>query len=157
MTKKSNEATTATNTRAATKSAAKRKIVKKAPVKPSTHKLVWRDWTCRVKHTPNYINTGWSHLEIRVVTPKGAPLPITGTGYLSQLLDAELVEKAGGPVAFFQRWLDSVNRHRIFTPDRRAILTPLVRDLPMGGWRSCGAERNSFSSHPSGGVFRSGV
>jgi hypothetical protein len=72
-----------------------------------TTKLVWRDTVCRVKHTPNYINKGWSHLEIVVVAPKGAPLPITGTGYRSHFLTHELIEAAGGPVAFFQRWLDT--------------------------------------------------
>ena len=86
---------------------AKKKTTKKTVAKPSTHKLVWLDITCRVKHTPNYISKGWSHLEIMVVSPKGAPLPITGTGYRSHFLDAELNAKAGGPVAFFQRWLDS--------------------------------------------------
>ena len=61
--------------------------------------------TCRVRHTPNYISTGWSHIEIAVVTPKGAPLPITDTGYRSHFLDEELLNKAGGPVAFFSRWI----------------------------------------------------
>ena len=96
-----------TKSKAASKPATKKKVAKKAVAKPSTHKLLWRDITCRVKHTPNYISKGWSHLEIMVVTPKGAPLPITGTGYRSHFLDAELIAKAGGPVAFFQRWLDS--------------------------------------------------
>jgi hypothetical protein len=68
-----------TKTTAVKPSTSKRAATKKAVVKPSTHKLVWRDITCRVKHTPNYISKGWSHLEIMVVAPKGAPLPITGT------------------------------------------------------------------------------
>ena len=112
MTKKSMKPTTTktpprSGRRAATKGAAKRKVAKKTTAKPSTHKLVWRDITCRVKHTPNYISKGWSHLEIMVVAPKGAPLPIAGTGYRSHFLDVDLIAKAGGPVAFFQRWLDS--------------------------------------------------
>jgi hypothetical protein len=106
MTKKIAKAPAATPT-AIRRTAATKKTPKNATAKPSTHKLVWRDITCRVKHTPNYISKGWSHLEIMVVAPKGAPLPITGTGYRSHFLDADLIAKAGGPVAFFQRWLDS--------------------------------------------------
>jgi hypothetical protein len=98
---------------------AERKSVKRTPASkgkskskrpkpgPTTHKLVWRDITCRVRHTPDYLSKGWSHLEIMVVKPKSAPLPISGTGYRSHFLDVELITKAGGPVVFFERWLDS--------------------------------------------------
>jgi hypothetical protein len=98
-TAKSKASPTATAS-AATKLAAKRQKA------PNTHKLIWRDMTCRVKHTPNYLSPGWTHIEITVVTPKGAPLPITGTGYRSHFLDEELLAAAGGPVAFFQRWIE---------------------------------------------------
>jgi hypothetical protein len=77
---------------------------KKRP--PTSHKLVWRHVTARVRHTPNYINRGWSHIELVVLTPKEAPLPITRTGYLSHFLDEKELAKAGGPVAFFAAWLD---------------------------------------------------
>ena len=73
---------------------------------PATHKLVWRGVTCRVRHTRNYISPGWSHLEIILLAPMDAPLPITRTGYLSHFLDEEELAKAGGPVAFFLAWLD---------------------------------------------------
>ncbi len=66
-----------------------------------TMKLVWRHATCRVRHTRNYISTSWSHIEIEVLTPKGAPLPITETGYKSHFLDEDILQAAGGPVAFF--------------------------------------------------------
>ena len=72
----------------------------------TTHKLVWRHVTARVRHTRNYINDGWSHIELIVLTPKDAPLPITQTGYLSHFLDEGELETAGGPVAFFTAWLD---------------------------------------------------
>lgn len=67
---------------------------------------MWRDAICRVRHTPNYLSKGWSHIEIIVQTPKGAPLPITQTGYLSHFLDQDLLTKAGGPVAFFTEWIE---------------------------------------------------
>ena len=73
---------------------------------PTIHKLVWRDVTCRVRHTRDYISEGWSHIEIIVLNPKDAPLPITQTGYLSHFIDADDLTKVGGPVAFFLTWLD---------------------------------------------------
>lgn len=79
---------------------------KKQDARVTTRKLVWRDVTCRVKCTPNYISTGWTHVEIIVVSPKGAPLPITATGYKSHFLDEDDLARAGGPVAFFQTWIE---------------------------------------------------
>lgn len=74
--------------------------------KASLHKLVWRHATLRIRHTPDYLSKGWSHIELSVTSPKGAPLPITTTGYLSHFLDADHLAAAGGPVAFFVAWLD---------------------------------------------------
>ncbi len=88
---------------AARKAAAKPKATKPAHKKAATAKLVWRDVTCRVRHTPNYLSKGWSHIEIIVVTPKKAPLPITETGYRSHFLDEDLLKKAGGPVTLLPR------------------------------------------------------
>ena len=91
---------------AARQSAASKKTRKTAARKPSNLKLVWREIACRVRHTPNYISKGWSHIEISVVTPKGAPLPITQTGYRSHFLDADSLKQAGGPVDFFLDWIE---------------------------------------------------
>lgn len=93
--------------RAASKGPAKAKATKKRlATTMTTHKLVWRDVTCRVTHTPNYISKGWTHLELIVVKPKGAPMPITGTGYLSHFMDEGLLTKHGGAVAFFTGWIE---------------------------------------------------
>lgn len=90
-----------TKTKTAARNAAARP--KKRPAMPvaTTHKLVWRDITCRVRHTPNYLSKGWSHIEIVVLKPKGAPLPITETGYRSHFLGHNELQRAGGPVHFF--------------------------------------------------------
>lgn len=72
----------------------------------STFRLVWRGVICRVTHERNYISKGWSHLELRVVSPNGRPLPITDTGYRSHFLDEDDLYAAGGPVSFFRAWLD---------------------------------------------------
>lgn len=75
--------------------------------KPTDHRFQWRDIKLRVRHTPDYINPGWSVLEIHVVAPKGAPIPITDTGYRSQFLDEAELKAAGGPVAYVRAWLDA--------------------------------------------------
>lgn len=81
----------------ATKPPVPRKIVER---------FVWRGIVMTATHTPDYISTGWSHVELRVVKPKGAPLPITTTGYLSHFLDGEQLAAAGGPAAFFLAWIE---------------------------------------------------
>jgi hypothetical protein len=55
---------------------------------------------------------GWSHIEIIVQKPKGAPLPITETGYRSHFLDAHDLEHAGGPVRFFLDWIEREARSK---------------------------------------------
>lgn len=74
---------------------------------PSTsHTFRWRHLTLRAKHAPNYINEGWSHVELFVVAPKAAPCPLTATGYFSHFLDEQHLITAGGLVPFFITWLD---------------------------------------------------
>ena len=85
------------------------KARKKKP--PTVHKLVWRHVTARVRHTRDYINEGWSHIELIVLAPKDAPLPITQTGYLSHFLDEVELAKTGGPMKFFLGWLDREARN----------------------------------------------
>ena len=109
---KSTASRTTTKTPTGTKVTAVTKVVagKKTPTKisdyPATSKLVWRDVTCRVRHTPNYLAKGWSHIEITVKVPKGAPIPITDTGYRSHFLDEDILANAGGPVRFFLDWIE---------------------------------------------------
>lgn len=80
----------------------------KTKVRPrkSVEKFTWRGIEMSATHSPNYISAGWSHIELRVVKPKGRPVPITDTGYLSHFLDEADLKAAGGAVAFFMAWLD---------------------------------------------------
>lgn len=48
-----------------------------------------------------------AHLQIRVLAPVRAPLPVTDTGYRSHFVDRDAVESEGGPVEFVRRWLDA--------------------------------------------------
>lgn len=52
------------------------------------------------------ISKGWTHIELVVIKPERAPLPITATGYLSHFIDESLLAANGGAVAFFTAWLD---------------------------------------------------
>jgi hypothetical protein len=112
--------TTKTMTKAVAAPAKTAKLAKKSKTmtaqpkrKPATtHKLIWQHATCRVKHTPDYMSEGWSHIEISVQAPKGAPIPITRTGYLSHFLDEDELTAAGGPVAFVSAWIEREARSK---------------------------------------------
>lgn len=68
--------------------------------------LSWRGIEIEVTHSPNK----WSvveHLEVRSIKPEGAPLPITGTGYLSHFVPVGTVDAFGGSVdAQVKAWLE---------------------------------------------------
>ncbi len=85
-----------------------RKTAAKTKARPrkSVEKFTWRGIELSATHSPDYISAGWSHIELRVVKPKGRPVPITDTGYLSHFLDENDLKAAGGPAAFFLAWLD---------------------------------------------------
>ena len=68
--------------------------------------LVWRHVKCRLIETRDFQHPGWTRIEIEVVSPKGAPLPITERGYLAHDLDADALRGAGGIAVFFTAWLD---------------------------------------------------
>jgi hypothetical protein len=70
-------------------------------------RLIWRGRTLEVRHTPDYLVAGTDHVEVEVMAPEGAPLPITETGYRSHFLPAELVAERGGAKAFVAQWLDN--------------------------------------------------
>lgn len=47
-----------------------------------------------------------AHVELEVLEPAKAPLPVTQTGYRSHFLPPEAVQELGGPVGFVRAWLD---------------------------------------------------
>lgn len=77
-----------------------------SPRRTTTRRVIWRDVTCRVRHTPDYLFAGSDHVEITVLSPKGALLPITETGYLSHFIDSAELRVAGGAVRFMLDWID---------------------------------------------------
>ena len=68
--------------------------------------FTWRDIALRITVTEDFIQPGQTQLELSVVKPKGAPLPITASGYYCHYANAALLADVGGPVAFFADWLD---------------------------------------------------
>ncbi len=80
----------------------------KTPRQPrvTMHPLVWRYAVCRIRHSRNHLEPGGSLLELTLVTPEGAPLPITRTGYCCHFMTEKDLIAAGGPAAFFTAWLD---------------------------------------------------
>lgn len=72
----------------------------------SVQRFTWRGIEMSATHQQNYISTGWSHIELRVLKPKGIPVPITSSGYLSHFLDEADLKAAGGPAGLFREWLD---------------------------------------------------
>lgn len=71
-----------------------------------THRLTWRHARLEITHTRDYLEKGHDHIEVAVKAPKGAPIPITETGYRSHFLPASEIESAGGVVPFVAAWLD---------------------------------------------------
>jgi len=84
------------------------------PRKPKqhTHRLTWRHARLEVRHTLNYMGLGGDHIEVVVRAPKGAPIPITQTGYRSEFLEHHELKSAGGAVAYVQAWLDREAREK---------------------------------------------
>ena len=63
-----------------------------------TYRLEWRGIVCRVKHSIGYF-AHTDMIEVRVVSPHGAILPITETGYRAEFRTAQEIADAGGAVA----------------------------------------------------------
>ena len=70
------------------------------------HKIKWQDILLVVREQHDYLWPGQSHVEIHVVRPKRAIIPITETGYRSHFIASEDLSLAGGAVAFVTAWLD---------------------------------------------------
>ena len=65
-----------------------------------SHRLTWRG----IEIVARYTSRRWDiigHLEIRSIAPKGAPLPGALTGYLSQFMQARIMETHGGDVVAY--------------------------------------------------------
>lgn len=55
---------------------------------------------------PGTLSKGGSQIEIIVLKPNRAPLPITETGYRSHFLGHDELRRAGAAVRFFLGWIE---------------------------------------------------
>lgn len=67
------------------------------------HNITWCGVDIEITFTPDKFDIS-EHVELR--TQKGAPLPVTETGYRSCFLVPGSVAGHGGAVAFVTAWLD---------------------------------------------------
>lgn len=74
----------------------------------------------RVDHTRNYLIKGTDHLEIHVVSPRKAAIPLTDTGYRSHFIDANELLAAGGVQSFIQSWLQREAQSKDWQKKERA-------------------------------------
>lgn len=72
-----------------------------------TRTIRWRDYFLTIRERHSYIWPDSSHIEIYVVRPKRAKIPITDTGYRSHFINTEELSLAGGTVAFVTHWLEA--------------------------------------------------
>jgi hypothetical protein len=74
----------------------------------TTEALVWNEITVLLSYEADWLGLGaagivdpwwWSHLELQVLHPVGAPMPLSEDGYWSEFLAIGEAEEAGGPAA----------------------------------------------------------
>ena len=71
--------------------------------RPATYKIIWRDIHLVIRHELDYLWKGTSHVEVHVVHPKRAPIPITETGYRSHFLPTLDLINEDSAVTFVER------------------------------------------------------
>jgi hypothetical protein len=80
------------------------------PRPPETIILTWRNITCNVQHVRDWKIDGWLRLIVRVVSPRGAPLPFAEASdyhvHHVRELDEDDLKAAGGPAAFLLALMD---------------------------------------------------
>jgi hypothetical protein len=73
-------------------------------------KSTWRGILIEIRYRPPFAHFYRKHpiayLEVVSVEPKGVPLPITKTGYVSLVVEGIRIEAAGGPASCVRAWLD---------------------------------------------------
>lgn len=82
------------------------------------HALAWQGRTLQIEYEAHWLGVDRigglqvAHLQVRVIEPERAALPITETGYRSHFVDREAVSEAGGPVEYVRQWLDAEARSK---------------------------------------------
>lgn len=72
----------------------------------STTTVLWRGITLRLRHTRRYYAYGADRIEVRVIAPLGAEIPITSGDTHVCFVDEDEIARAGDAVAYVVAWLD---------------------------------------------------
>jgi hypothetical protein len=72
---------------------------------PAREIIDWQGIALSVEFTPNRYGANVHHIEIHVLQPEGAIIPVTDTGYRSHFFTDD-VEPYGGPAGYVRAWLD---------------------------------------------------
>ena len=85
--------------------------------KEQVETLVWEGLTIEVRYDPDWSSLSdlgadrqVAHIELEVIDPAGAPLPVTETGYRSHFTRPAAVDQIGGPLAFVRAWIEEEAR-----------------------------------------------
>ena len=74
-----------------------------------THTMTWQGIDIEIRWTEGWLDfddgTSMGHMEIRSISPKDHPLPMTETGYRSHFTKADEVNEYGGPANYAEAWL----------------------------------------------------
>lgn len=82
----------------------------------TTDILIWNGVAVLVSYEPDWFGLAaagsdepYAHLELLVLSPQGAPLPVTDTGYWSEFLGCGEAEAVGGPSVLVTALLDEMS------------------------------------------------
>ena len=91
------------------------------PSTQTVERLVWQGRTIEVRYEPDWCSLPelgpgrqLAHLEVQVMNPPMAPLPITETGYRSHFILIGSVEQSGGRAACVRAWLEAEARSPVW-------------------------------------------
>lgn len=71
-----------------------------------TYSFTWRGIALRVRHHRRYYDYGADRIQVWVISPPDAILPIAEDGYARCFEDEDVVAAAGGAVAYVTAWLE---------------------------------------------------
>lgn len=79
---------------------------------------IWNGIEIEIRWNRDYVQfddgQSMAHLEVQSIQPARAPLPITETGYRSHFIEAENVERFGGPLEYVDAWFNEISQSHVW-------------------------------------------
>jgi hypothetical protein len=76
-------------------------------------RIDWHGITVEIRYEPSWspamdscYGRSMAHIELHVIDPACAKLPVTDTGYRSHFIPNDIVIEAGGAIHYVRAWLD---------------------------------------------------